>query len=169
MIKKIVFAALVVLTAFGASAQMTRGEKSLGPKAGYISHNKSAVAGLVFQYSLSSKFRLSPEIGCAFRHHNEDALLVDLNLHMPFNLGAGDRVDLYPLAGIAFNSWATHKVNAELDEADVTTHINRFGANVGAGFDLRCSSNLKLNIEAKYTFIKSYSSVVVTAGISYVF
>jgi len=167
--KKLLLAALVMLTAFGASAQMVRGEKSLGPKVGYISHNKSAVAGLVFQYALSSKFRLSPEIGCAFRHHNEDALLVDLNLHMPFNIGAGNMVDLYPLAGLAFNSWATHNVLTELDEADVTTHINRFGANLGAGFDLRCSSTMKLNIEAKYTFVKSYSSVVITAGISYVF
>ena len=167
--KKLVLAALVVLTSLGASAQMVRGEKSLGPKLGYVSHNKSAVAGLVFQYALSSKFRLSPEIGCAFRHHNEDALLVDLNLHMPFNIGAGNMVDLYPLAGLAFNSWATHMVAPALDEADVTTHINRFGANLGAGFDLRCSSTLKVNIEAKYTFIKSYSSVVLTAGICYVF
>ena len=167
--KKLVLAALAVLTSLGASAQMVRGEKSLGPKLGYVSHNKSAVAGLVFQYALSSKFRLSPEIGCAFRHHNEDALLVDLNLHMPFNIGAGNMVDLYPLAGLAFNSWATHMVAPELDEADVTTHSNRFGANLGAGFDLRCSSTLKVNIEAKYTFIKSYSSVVLTAGICYVF
>ena len=167
--KKLVLAALAVLTSLGASAQMVRGEKSLGPKLGYVSHNKSAVAGLVFQYALSSKFRLSPEIGCAFRHHNEDALLVDLNLHMPFNIGAGNMVALYPLAGLAFHSWATHMVAPELDEADVTTHINRFGANLGAGFDLRCSSTLKVNIEAKYTFIKSYSSVVLTAGICYVF
>ncbi len=167
--KKLLLAALVMLTAFGASAQMTRGEKSLGPKLGYISHNQSVAAGLVFQYALSSKLRLSPEIGCAFRHHNEDALLVDLNLHMPFNIGAGDHVSLYPLAGLAFNSWATHNVFLDHDSSDVTTHVNRFGANLGAGFDLRCSSTLKLNIEAKYTFIKSYSTVVLTAGISYVF
>ena len=146
---------------------MQRGEKTLGVKAGYISHNKSAVAGLAFQYALSSVVRLSPEIGCAFRHNNEDALIIDVNVHTPFGVG-GEKVALYPLAGVTFNSWATHRVST-LDEADVTTHTNRFGANLGAGFDLRCSSTLKLNIEAKYALIKSYSGVLLTAGISYVF
>lgn len=168
MTKKLLIAAIVALAAAPCGmAQMQRGEKTLGPKAGYISHNSSAVAGLTFQYALSSKFRISPEIGCAFRHHNEDALLIDLNLHMPFGVG-GDQVALYPLAGVTFNSWATHAVRPA-DNVDVTTHCNRFGANLGAGFDLRCSSTLKLNIEAKYSLIKSYSGVLVTAGISYIF
>lgn len=168
MFKKILLAVMMVLAVAPCGmAQMQRGEKTLGLKLGYISHNKSAVAGLVFQYALSSKFRLSPEIGCAFRHNNEDALLIDLNLHMPFGVG-GERVSLYPLAGLTFNSWATHMVD-DKDRNDVTTHNNRFGANLGAGFDLRCSNTLKLNIEAKYTLLKSYSGVTLTAGISYIF
>lgn len=168
MFKKFLFALLPLVAAVPcANAQMQRGEKTLGVKTGYISHNKSAVAGLTFQYAVSSRIRLAPEIGCAFRHNNEDALLIDLNVHMPFGVG-GDQVALYPVAGVAFNSWATHRASS-LDDADVTTHTNRFGANIGAGFDLRCSSTLRLNIEAKYTFIKSYSGVLLTAGISYVF
>jgi len=168
MFKKILFALILLLAvAPCASAQMQRGEKTLGIKVGYISHNESAVTGLTFQYALSSMVRLSPEIGCAFRHNNEDALLIDLNVHTPFGI-SGDKVALYPLAGLAFNSWATHRVS-DLDDADVTTHTNRFGVNLGAGFDLRCSSTLKLNIEAKYTLIKSYSGVLLTAGISYIF
>lgn len=168
MFRKILYALLLlVAVAPGMSAQIQRGEKTLGVKTGYISHNKSAVAGLTFQYALSSRIRIAPEIGCAFRHHNEDALLIDLNVHMPFGVG-GEQVALYPLAGVTFNSWATHRVSVP-DEADVTTHTNRFGANLGAGFDLRCSSTLRLNIEAKYTFVKSYSGVLLTAGISYVF
>ena len=167
MLKHILIAALMLFVGIGANAQLVKGEKNLGPRLGYISENKSAVVGLEFQYNLSSRVRLAPGIGCAFRHHNEDALLIDLNVHTPFFLG-GDNVDLYPLAGLAFNSWALHHLaTAELD--DVTSHINRFGANLGAGFDLRCSSTLKLNIEAKYTFIKSFSSVFLTAGVSYAF
>ena len=86
---------------------------------------------------------------------------------MPFGVGS-DRAWLYPLAGLAFNSWSTHGV-VTADDDDVTTHVNRFGLNAGAGFELRCSETLKINIEAKYTLVKSYSAAYVTAGISYVF
>lgn len=153
--------------ALPGAAQMQKGEKSLGPKVGYISHNNSAVAGLAFQYALSSRVRLAPEIACAFRHHHEDALIVDLNVHVPFELGT-EKVSLYPLAGLSFNSWSTHGVTRN-DEVDVTTHTNRFGLNAGAGFDLRCSPTLKLGLEAKYNLVKSYSSAIITASISYIF
>lgn len=167
MLKRILFVLFALTLAMGANAQLIKGEKSFGPKLGYVTENKSALAGLVFQYNLTERLRISPEVGCAFRNHNEDALLVDLNLHAPFTFG-GDKVALYPLAGLAFNSWATH-IPADVDQDDVTTHTNRFGGNLGAGFDLRCSSTLKLNIEAKYTFIKAYSAFYITAGISYIF
>lgn len=159
--------AAAAIATSAANAQLTPGEKSLGPKLGYISRNNSAVAGLVFQYALTPMVRISPEIGCAFRHRNSDALLVDVNVHVPFAIG-GPKVDLYPLAGLAFNSWSHHGFNPA-DDVDVTTHTNRLGLNLGAGFDLRCSSTLKLNLEAKYTLVKSYSTAFVTAAISYIF
>lgn len=167
MKKFIAFLAAAAIAAPCVNAELTPGEKSLGPKLGYISRNNSAVAGLVFQYALTPMVRISPEIGCAFRHRNSDALLVDVNVHVPFDIG-GPKVALYPLAGLAFNSWTRHGVNL-VDDVDVTTHNNRLGLNIGAGFDLRCSSTLKLNIEAKYTLVKSYSSAIITAGISYIF
>lgn len=169
MIKAIVLAALTAAAAaLPASGAINKGEKSLGPKIGYVSHNSSVVAGLVFQYTFSEHLRISPEIGCAFRNDNQDAFLADVNFHVPFGLLDTDKVVLYPLAGLAFNSWALHGHDVAR-EADVTTHVNRFGVNLGAGFDLRCMSTLKLNLEAKYTLVKSYSSAYVTVGISYIF
>ncbi len=165
-----VSAAALAFSTPSACAQIQKGEKSFGPKIGYVSHNKSAVAGLVFQYTFSQPLRISPEIGCAFRNNDEDAFLVDLNFHVPFGIVDSEKVAIYPLAGLAFNSWSRHGVKPdEADDVDVTTHTNRFGANLGAGFDLRCSSTLRLNLEAKYTLIKSYSALYLTAGISYVF
>ncbi len=167
MIKKVLTTLAAAAIAVAAQAQLAAGEKSLGPKIGYVSHNRSCVAGLVFQYNLSSRVRLAPELSCVFRNKSQDALLIDLNVHMPFGVGS-DRAWLYPLAGLAFNSWSTHGV-VTADDDDVTTHVNRFGLNAGAGFELRCSETLKINIEAKYTLVKSYSAAYVTAGISYVF
>ncbi len=168
MLKKLLSALLLLIAAIPCvTAQMQRGEKALGVKAGYISHNSSAVAGITFQYALSSHVRIAPEIGGAFRHDNEDALLIDLNVHTPFDVSEG-RAALYPLAGVTFNSWGKHNVPT-VDGGKATVHTSRFGANIGAGFDLRCSSTIKFNIEAKYSFIKSYSGVFITAGLSYVF
>ena len=169
MSKGIILAALLgSAAALTASAGLNPGEKSLGVKLGYGSHNQSAVTGLTFQYALSSHVRLAPEIGCAFRNKHEDAFMMDLNVHVPFGLVESDKVSLYPLGGVTFNSWAKHGVT-DADGADVTNHVNRFGLNFGAGFDLRCSSTLQLNIEAKYSLVKSFSAAYVTAGISYVF
>lgn len=153
---------------FASSGRIIKGEKSFGPKLGYISHNKSAVAGLVFQYNLSNMLRISPEASVAFRHNNQDAFMLDLNFETPFSFSDAGNVDLYPLAGVAFCSWASHGVEP-IDLKDVTTHTNRLGVNLGAGFDLQCSSTLKVNIEARYTIVKSYSGIVATAGISYLF
>ena len=169
MIKKSILAALVaVMAAMPAQAIINKGEKSLGPKIGYASRNSSAVAGLVFQYTFSQHLRIAPEVGYVFRHKNQDAFLADINFHVPFGLLDTDKVALYPLAGLAFNSWALHGHDS-VEDVDVTSHVNRFGLNLGAGFDLRCSSTLKLNLEAKYTLVKSYSSAYITLGISYVF
>lgn len=166
MIKKLMITALMLCGAMTVAAG-GRWEKSLGPKLGYASQNSSCVVGLAFQCAVSSNLRIAPEIGCVFRNKNQDALLIDLNVHAPFSFGTST-AELYPLAGIAYNSWSTHGLK-DANSNDVTTHTNRLGVNVGAGFGLRCSPTLKLSIEAKYTIVKSLSSTYVTAGISYIF
>lgn len=166
--KKLLLVLFIMLGSLGASAQLIKGEKSLGVKLGYVSENHSAVGNLAFQYNMSSRLRIAPEIGCAFRNQDKDALLIDVNLHAPFSLAESNRVLLYPLAGLSFNSWTGHHKSL-IDDADVSSHTNRFGVNLGAGFDLRCSESLRLSIEAKYTLIKSYSAAYITAGISYLF
>lgn len=167
MIKRLFISILLCAVALCTSAQTGAGEKSLGPKLGYISENSSVVAGLVFRYSLTDHLTVVPEIGCAFRNKDRDAFLADVNFHFPFALTDSRKASLYPLAGLAFNSWNRHGVDE--DNKDVTTHVNRFGLNLGAGFGLRCSQSLLLNMEAKYILVKSYSCTVLTLGVSYVF
>ena len=165
---KALLAALVlaVFMAPAAWGQVERGEKMLGVRAGYATTNESAVAGLTFRYAVSPWVRIVPEVGCVFRHHGEDAFIADINAQVPFSFGTSV-VDLYPLAGLTFNSWSRHFES--LDGADVSTRANRFGANVGAGFDFRVSPTLNVGLEARYTFIKEYTSLYLTASISYVF
>lgn len=164
--KKFILAAIMALLAFAAPAQVDRGEKMLGVNLGYVSHNRSAVAGLSFRYAVSPWVRVVPEVACVFRHHNQDAFIVNLNAQVPFSFGTS-RVDLYPLAGLTYNSWSTHNIPTE--SGDVTDRFDRFGANLGAGFDFRITSTLNLGIEAKYTLVKNFSALYLTASISYVF
>ena len=161
--------ALMLLTPLAASAQFERGEKSVGAKLGYVDKNNSASMGLVFQYSFSHHLRVAPEIGCVFKHKNMDAFTIDFNFHTPFTF-TGEKAALYPLAGLNYSSWNRTMPRALVDETDdITTRTSRFGLNLGAGFELRCSRTLKLGIEAKYTLIKSYSGASVAAMVCYVF
>ena len=170
----IAITAMVIALSLPIQAQITKGEKSLGPKIGYVSRNESASAGLVFQYAFSQHFRISPELGYIFRHNDYDAFTFDLNAHFPFDF-TGERVAFYPLGGINYSSWSHHFRNEIpedtniIESNDVSTRTARFGINIGAGFDLRCTETLKLTLEAKYIFIKGYSTAAICAGISYVF
>lgn len=167
-IKRLLVAVVLGVMAVGAAfGQVDRGEKMVGVNVGYASENASAVAGLSFRYAVSKWVRIVPEVGCVFRHHDKDAFLVNLNAQVPFSFGT-KTVDLYPLAGFAYNSWSRHHL-MDTNGNDVTHRDNRFGANFGAGFDFRCTRTLNVGIEAKYTFVKTYTSLYLTASISYVF
>jgi len=160
---------MMALSTANVQAQVVKGEKSVGPKLGYVSKNESSSVGLFFQYAFSEHFRIAPEVGYTFRHKDMDAFMFDINAHIPFGF-TGEQVAFYPLAGLNYSSWNAHFSREDFDKIDdVSTRTSRFGLNLGAGFELRCSQTLKLTIEAKYCLIKDYSSAMVSAGISFVF
>lgn len=153
------------------TAQMKKGEAAVGVKAGYVTKNKSAMAGVTFQYAFSEHFRLSPEVGYIFRNDNLDAFLFDINAQVPFDF-SNDRVALYPLAGLAYRSWNHHVPGIglpRLELEDVSTRHNRVGANLGAGVEMRLTRAMKISFEFSYTLIHRYSCARFTGGIAYVF
>ena len=159
-------AALVLTAAQPAAAELRRGEKSFGPKVGYVSRNRSVAAGLQFEYAFSRHVRIAPDVNIAFRNNDTDALAIGIDVHFPFSLATADRVAVYPLAGASYTSWSFHGVE---EEKDVTTHANRFGVDAGAGVEFRVTSSIKLSAEGKYIFMKDYGTAFVTARIAYVF
>lgn len=156
-----------------------KGEKTFGVHAGYVSRNRSADVGLFFQYSFSRYFRLQPSADLIFRHQDRDAFTFDLNAQIPIDLGK-ESFSLYPFAGLNFSSWNHHFGDIFIEGENPVDHwvdyipahtdrSNYFGVNVGAGFDLKISSTMKISIEAGYTFVQSNSGVKILAGIGYVF
>lgn len=149
-----------------ANAQLSRGQKSFGPRVGYVSSNSSAAAGLEFQVAVAKHVRLAPEALIVFRHRDRDALGIGLNVQLPYAIAP--KFVAYPLVGLQYMSWGLHNTDPETAK-DVTTHANRFGGNAGAGIEFNCTSSLKLSVEGRYTLLSSYSTAIVCAGISYVF
>ena len=159
---------LLMSSAPAAKAQCVRGQKSFGVDAGYVSRNKSVVAGIQFQYGFSSHFRVAPGARCIFRNNDRDAIQLDLDTHYPFNF-TGDRAALYPIIGLNYSWWNSHNRTEDAPDEDVSTRKRNFGLNAGAGFEFTASPTLKIHIEARYSMVKSNSSAQLTAGIAYIF
>ena len=165
-IVRIAVVLLLMTVSLGASAQVERGQKSFGPRVGYITRNNSALVGLNFDYAFSSHVRIAPTIGLVFRNEDRDALLIDIDVHFPIATSA--KAAFYPIAGAAFNSWALHNVSDDSHD-DVISRKNGFGLNAGAGWEIRLSKALRLGIEAKYTLLRHNPSGNFAARIAYVF
>lgn len=151
-----------------ASAQYCKGQTSVGVKAGFITRNSSPVAGLSLQYGFSNRFRIAPNAEYIFRHHGVDAFAFNLDAHFPITSPAHPKVTFYPLAGLSYTNWSHRTVDPETDD-DVTNRKSRLGLNFGAGLEYYFTSSLKVSVEAKFNWVKSYSAGVFTAGIAYVF
>ena len=145
-----------------------KGEKTVGIGVGYHSYNRSAVAGIGFTYRFGRHFRLAPGVNYVFRHHDADALCIDINAEVPFTLS--HRWDVYPLAGITYASWTRHgNLREQTASHDVGDRTSRLGLNVGAGANLTLSSNLRLGLSAGYTVVREYNGVEILSRISYCF
>lgn len=75
---------LLLVATLATGAITARAESSFGIKAGYMTRNNSALAGLVFRQTLGKHLRLAPQIGVVMRNSDRDALIADADVHFPF-------------------------------------------------------------------------------------
>jgi len=168
---KSVAIAIFALLCLSMPGQAFARDNTFGVKTGYVSRNKSALAGIYFQYGFSEHFRLAPSAECVFRRDNRDAFIIDLDAQFPFSVSStSGKSALYPIAGVTYASWNRHLTKEESKrDDDVSTRTGRFGLNLGAGFELKVSPTLKLSLEAKYGLVKANSAFQLSLGIGYVF
>lgn len=170
LVKTLVLA-IIMAVAAPQVLHATKGDKAFGVKAGYATINNSALAGIFLQYSFSDHLRIQPGAQCIFRHEDRDAFQIDLDVHFPLNI-SGERTSLYPIAGINYSSWNRHHketVAEEIATKDVSTRKGYIGLNAGCGFDYKITNTLLINAEARYSFVKSNSSLQISVGIGYLF
>ncbi len=146
--------------------------KTLGILAGYDTRNKSAEAGIFFQYRASKLLRIAPDLTYIARRKGTDALALNLNVHFPFAVSRTGRVNVYPLVGINYTSWNFHpgsEMRSGTDDDDVTRRDNKLGLNLGGGMDVLITSTLKLRFEGKWVGAKRASTGDFAVGIGYAF
>ena len=157
---------VMALAPLTASAE-GRGDKTVGLRGGYNTHNESAVAGLFFQYRFSEHFRLSPLVEYVFKHRDTDATSINLNAQFPIDF-AMDRWSFYPFAGVNYTNWSRDVVS-EATRIRETQRDNKFGLNFGAGLECHVTSTLKLFVEAKYSLVEHHQAGAFMGGIGYLF
>lgn len=135
----------------------SRGDMTLGLGAGYTSANHSAYTDIYFRYTFAGHVRIAPSTGIVYKHEGASNFHFNIDMQFPFAVARG--LQIYPLAGVAFNNW-------NYTGGDT---YSRFGANLGGGIDLKFTRSLRLTIQANYTFMKHTDGVYVGAGIGYNF
>ncbi len=151
----IVAIAGVLASAFPAYAQ--KGEYTLGIAGGFASYNTSGYVDVYFQYSFAEHVRIAPEVGYIFRNDGKSGFAASVDMHFPFRVARGFK--LYPLAGITFNNWSHRNDDS----------TSRGGLDVGAGFDVYFTSQLKMTVQAKYSFMNDTGGAFAGIGFGYVF
>jgi len=158
-------ASMAAFSPQNAAAKSRPGEKTVYVQTGYAGYNNSALAGLEFSFRFTNHFRIAPSANYMFRHEGKDALTINLNFQMPFEVLPA--LELYPLAGITYASWNFHPSHD--DTEDVTTRLSRFGLRFGGGAALRLTGNLRLGLDVDYVVIKDFSDVEAFIKIGYSF
>ncbi|MDE5970761.1 MAG: porin family protein [Muribaculaceae bacterium] len=144
-------------------------EKTIGVEAGYNSKNQSALAGIAFSYRFSHHFRLAPNVQYVFNNKNIDGFSINIDAHVPFGL-KNTPVELYPIAGMNYSMWNNKAELFDQDfNNDVSTRQSNFGLNLGGGVGMKFSAHLRLFVEGRYTFVRHFSTAMVSAGIVYSF
>lgn len=140
-------------------------EKLFGLSGGYVTRNESAIASVWFTYGLNNYLRLSPNATYVFKHNGVDAFVINADCHFTFR--PAKKVVLYPLAGVGYWSWNT-TTHIE-DSDDVSSRVQRFALNVGAGAQWMATSTLLVGFEAKYALMKHSPSALFSVSIGYRF
>ncbi len=166
--KKIILI-LVMATAM-LMAHAESGEWAVGGQVVYGTKAETAGIGLHVKNCLTDALRASLSSNYYFKHSGVTAF--DVNLEANYLFGVGEKVRVYPLAGVVLGIWHADGVNVSYGGMNFGVdgqNNTKFGANLGGGVDYLVSEHLGLNAEVKYQIISHASQVVFGIGASYRF
>ena len=162
--KKFLFVAAMMLMSVAASAQDGKMAAGINVDYGTTDGYSPLGFGAKFQYEFVEKFRgeasfnyfLPKDMG--YYDHN----YWDLNVNFHYLVPLGEQANFYPLAGLTY-------MTAVASASGHSESESKLGFNLGVGAEYFVSSNIKLNLEAKYQYVKDGDWIVLGIGAAYVF
>ena len=164
--KKIIVRLAIIAALTLIPFQKSFAETYIGVAPGYSTKNESMTLGAWMSHDFSKAFRVNLGIDYVFRNQHTDAFLMNLDFNFPLKLTTGDKIDIYPIAGLTYACWSHHPYP---DGDDVTTRENKFGINLGAGVGYKVSSHMRLKLDARYSLVKHNNTTILSLGIGYAF
>ncbi|MDE6136324.1 MAG: porin family protein [Muribaculaceae bacterium] len=170
--KKLVIALCIALAGIAAHAQES-GSMGLGVNLGVAPILEDGAPtnfeiGAKFQYGLTGTVRLQADLDYAFKADYVDVLTVSANAH--FLIPVADKVRLYPLAGLGYGRVGySAGFNFGGGHFKVSDHFSRFLFNVGLGGEYDFATNLAVNLEFKYQYMKDFNRLPILLGLTYRF
>jgi outer membrane protein X len=168
MMKKIIL--IIVMAAAALMANAESGEWNVGGQVVYGTKAETAGIGLHVKNCLTDAIRLNLSSNYYFKHAGVNAF--DVNLEANYLVNVGEKVRLYPLAGVCVGIWHADGIDVSYGGmhfgVDGQTE-SKFGGNLGGGIDYLVSEHFGLNAEVKYQIISHASQVVFGIGASYRF
>ena len=159
MMKKLLLIAIVALTAMVARAES--GDISAGVQFNYGSKHSLMGLGAHMLIEPVNRFRVAPEFLYYFKNNRYQGYNVNLNLHYIISLHSSS--NFYPLLGFSY-------ANYKYDNGIKSEGTDRFGANVGVGYEYLINRQFRFYVEQKFQALsKSWNQSVTTLGLRYTF
>jgi outer membrane protein X len=167
---------LIVSIMFNIQAFAQKGDVVVGVNTSYGTEIKNVGFGVKAQYHFTDALRA--EVSGDYFLKKDGLSLWDINLNFHYLFPLGDKIKIYPLAGVTFTNWkydysgfldgVEESMKYLFDDLD-SENATRFGANLGGGIQYDITNNFIINAEAKYQLISDLDQAVFTIGLAYKF
>lgn len=184
IMKKLFLAICLVLVGFGASAQK-QGDAAFGVNFGVAPLLEDEAdfsnfgVGVKVQYNITDPIRLNvaADYWCEANGYSVADVLLDVHYMIP----VADRFSLYPLVGLGYgrikhsysmnfyDTPSSYGPDGYIESVELSDSFNRLLFNIGVGAEYNLTSNLAVNLELKYQYMKDFSRMPISVGLAYKF
>lgn len=165
MIKKLFATLLVAVIGVSAVAQ-EKGDVAVGANISYGTEISSPGIGVKGQYNLTDAVRGEASFDYFLENSGMKMFDVCLNLHYLFS--AGEKVSVYPLAGLSVTNFTAKYEYQEYDYSD-SLSTTKLGVNLGGGVQYAVNEKVNIGLELKYQIISGFDQFILAAGFAYKF
>lgn len=135
-----------------------------------------------YQYGITDAIRVEGALGYDFKSKGIGIFEVGANAHYLFNVT--DKIKIYPLVGLGYANvsgsyggtytvtgmdFNTGEPKWEQTEKGGSSSMSKFYFNIGAGAEYALTDRFGINFELKYQYIKDFSRLPISLGVTYKF